>query len=158
MLKKEIKYKNFDNEEVTRTFYFNLTEAEWLELEVQERGLQRMMERTVETLDVEGMHSLIKSFVLSGYGVREGDDFVKTDELRQRFMATDAYSRLFIELLQDADKAITFIRGMLPQEMLKELPSTELPFSAPPSVIPPPPMPAATVEAGRALVQDAGIA
>lgn len=157
MLKKEIKYKNFDNEEVSRTFYFNLTKAEWLELEVQEKGLHRMMEGIIETVDVTAMHNLIKSFVLSGYGIRQGDDFVKTDDLRQRFAATDAYSVLFMELLGDDKKAIEFIRGMLPQEMLTELDATQPPLTPPTNVIPPPPMPAATVEAGRALVNDAGM-
>lgn len=157
MLKKEIKYKNFDNEEVARTFYFNLTKAEWLELEVQEKGLQKMMERTIETVDIESMHNLIKNFVLTGYGVREADDFVKTEDLRRRFAATDAYSTLFLELLGDDKKAIEFIRGMLPQDMLNDLPATQLPLTAPTNVIPPPPLPQATVEAGRAIAQDAGM-
>lgn len=164
MLKKEITYESFDGDKITRTFYFHLTRAEWLEMEVQGIGLQRMMEQAMETRDVEAMHNTIKNFVLMGYGVRDGEDFLKTEDLRQRFKATDAYSVLFLELLQDDQKAIDFIRGMLPQEMLKEI-DGKLPASvasspglAPPtSPIPPPPLPAETIAAGHAIANDAGM-
>lgn len=156
MLKKEITYKNFDGDTVTRTFYFHLTRAEWLEMEVQGIGLQRMMQQAMETRDVEAMHNTIKNFVLTGYGVRDGEDFLKTEDLRQRFKATDAYSVLFIELLQDDKKAIDFIRGMLPQEMLKEI-DANLPAPVASSPIPPPPLPAETIAAGHAIANDAGM-
>lgn len=156
MLKKEITYENFDGDKVTRTFYFHLTRAEWLEMEVQGIGLQRMMEQAMETRDVEAMHNTIRNFVLTGYGVRDGEDFLKTEDLRQRFKATDAYSVLFLELLQDDKKAIDFIRGMLPQEMLKEV-DANLPAPAVGSPIPPPPLPAETIAAGHAIANDAGM-
>lgn len=153
MLKKEITYKDFNKNEVTRTFYFNLTKAEWLELEVQAKGLQNMMQISVETRDVETMHNTIRNFVLAGYGVREGDDFIKTEDLRQRFKATDAYSVLFMGLLEDDAEAINFIRAMLPQDMLQDIPNLEKKTSP----IPPPPLPPATVAAGQAIIDAAGV-
>lgn len=162
MLRKEITYKDFDGNEITRPFYFNLTQAEWLEMEASAQGFQRMMERLMESRDMDAMLNTFKSLIIKGYGVRDGEDFVKTEDARRRFESSEAYSVLFMELFQDDKKAIEFLRAMLPQEMMKELPPLTAPEGFPvgatqPSVIPPPPMPTGTIEAGRQIAQDAGM-
>lgn len=158
MLIKPITYKAFfTNEMVTKNFYFNLTTAEWLKMEVSELGFKRLLERLIETQDHKEMLDTFENLILKGYGERIGDDFVKSDEALARFRSTNAYSVLFMELFTDDKKAIEFLRQMLPEEMMEQSPLSPPETTASTPVIPPPPLPTATVEAGRAIANDAGM-
>lgn len=159
MLKKEITYKDhFSDDMITRTFYFNLTEAEWLKMEVSELGFQKMLERLQETKDIQGMLDTFENLLLKGYGERVGDDFIKSEAALDRFKSTNAYSSLFMELFQDDKKAIEFLRAMLPQEMMKGVAPIQSGLPTPTSSpIPPPPMPAEAVAVGQQIANDAGM-
>lgn len=157
MLIKPITYKgHFGEGMITRNFHFNLTQAEWLKMEVTELGFQRLLERLQETHDIPGMLDTFENLILKGYGERVGDDFIKSDEAIARFRSTNAYSVLFMELFQDDKKAIEFVRQMLPEELIATAP-LENPMPPPASPIPPPPLPAETIAAGQAIVNDAGM-
>jgi len=158
MLTKPITYKkHFTNEMVTENFYFNLTQAEWLKMEVSELGFKRLLERLIETQDVEQMLNTFENLLLKGYGERIGDDFVKSEDALARFRSTNAYSVLFMELFTDDKKAVEFLRQMLPEEMMEQSPLSPPAVETPNPVIPPPPLPQATVEAGRVIANDAGM-
>ena len=160
MLIKPITYKGFFGEGmITRNFYFNLTTAEWLKMEVSELGFKRLLERLIETQDTVEMLNTFENLILKGYGERIGDDFVKSEDALARFRSSNAYSVLFMELFTDDKKAIQFLRDMLPEEMMEESPlsppAVETQTKTP--VIPPPPLPAATVDIGRAIANEAGM-
>lgn len=153
MLKREITYKNLDGETVTNEFYFNLTKAEIAELELSHfGGLGEFIKRVSATQDQKVLVEEFKRIILLCYGIRDGDSFIKTDQLRQRFEGTNAYSELFIEFLTVPGSLETFIRGVVPQEWEEERKAAEKK-----AVMPPPPLPDATVEAGRQIVQDANL-
>jgi hypothetical protein len=129
MLKKTIKYTDFNGEEVTETFYFNMTRAELVELEFSmEGGFSETMTRMIET-DPEGkvngkvIMQEMKKLILGSYGVKSADGrkFVKNDELRQDFESSEAYSALFMECVTDAGKAAEFINGIIPANLAEEV-------------------------------------
>lgn len=120
MLKKEITYENFDGEETTETFYFNVSKPEIIELEVDiQGGFGRMMERIVEANDTKLLIQEFKRIILLAYGVKseDGKRFIKSDELREEFTQTAAYSELFMQLALDADAAADFIKAILPRDL-----------------------------------------
>ena len=120
MLKKEITYENFDGEETTETFYFNVSKPEIIELEVDvQGGFGRMMERIVEANDTKLLVQEFKRIILLAYGVKseDGKRFIKSDELREEFTQTAAYSELFMQLALDADAAADFIKAILPRDL-----------------------------------------
>ena len=45
MLAKKITYKNYNDEDITETFYFNLNEAELMEMQFSEAGGYREKQR-----------------------------------------------------------------------------------------------------------------
>ena len=124
MLKRDITYTNLDDKEVTRTFYFNMTEAELVELETSfgNVGLVESMNRIVEAEDVETMMKEFKRIIFMTYGVRDGDDFMKTPEQNSRFEGSGAYSALLMEFLTVEGALVTFIQGVMPKngKVLKE--------------------------------------
>jgi len=123
MLKKTIKYVDYDGIEREETFYFNLTKAEVTELETSvDGGLSKMLEKIVEEKDIKRTIEMFKKIILFSYGEKspDGRRFIKSQELRDGFSQTEAYSELFMEMATDADAAIAFINGITPQ-MPKEV-------------------------------------
>lgn len=134
MFKKTIKYTDFDGNERKEDFYFNLTKAELLEMQLSmEGGLQGHLERIIKTQSQPELIKMFKEIIMRAYGEKspDGKRFMKSDEIRQNFECTEAYSELFMELATDSDAAADFINALLPADarpseedkakMLKEL-------------------------------------
>lgn len=119
MLKKRIKYVDYDNNEREEDFYFNLSKAEIAEMELSiEGGLQKWIERVVDAKDTPQIIELFKRLILQSYGEKspDGKRFIKSDELSKEFSQTEAYSELFMELATDETAAANFVNGIIPQE------------------------------------------
>lgn len=120
MLKKTITYTDYNGTERKEDFYFNLTEAEIMEMEMGTTGgLAEMINRIVAAQDAPAILRLFKDLVLKAYGVKsaDGKQFIKSDELATAFSQTEAYSILFMELATDADAASKFINGIVPNDV-----------------------------------------
>lgn len=120
MLKKTIKYVDYDGTEREETFYFNLSEAEIMEMQMGTTGgLAEMIERIVEAQDAPSIMKTFKDIILKSYGVKspDGRRIIKSDALREEFSQTEAYSKLFIELATDADAAAKFINAIVPNQV-----------------------------------------
>ena len=123
MLKKTITYVDFNGDEVSEHFFFHLSKAELVELEMSHQGgLQEAIRRIVEAEDGKAIIAEFKNIILSSYGQRSADGkrFIKNQTLRDEFESTEAYSTLFMELVTDADKASEFVSGVIPQDMAEE--------------------------------------
>lgn len=117
MLKKTITYTDYNNNERTEDFYFNLTKAEVMEMELgTSGGMQEFLNRIVAEQDSAKIVEMFKKIILKAYGVKslDGKRFIKSDELSAEFSQTEAYSDLFMELATNADAASAFISGILP--------------------------------------------
>ena len=123
MLKKTIAYKDYNGVERTEDFYFNLTAAEITEMEMgTEGGLAEMIQRIVAAQDTKAIIKVFKDIVLAAYGEKSADGrrFIKSEEIKNGFAQTEAYSILFMELATDADKAAEFINGIVPSDVAKQ--------------------------------------
>ena len=123
MLKKTITYDDFNGETVSEDFFFHLSKAELVELELSHQGgLSEALQRIVAAEDGKGIVQEFKNIILSAYGQRsdDGKRFIKNQQLREEFESTEAYSSLFIELVTDADAAVKFINGIIPAGMAEE--------------------------------------
>lgn len=124
MLKREIKYEDFDGNEVTEVFYFNLSKPELIELEVEQKGgLSAWIEGIVKSNDNKEIIAAFKKLVLLAYGEKseDGKRFVKNDEIREDFSHTAAYQALFMDLAMNAGAAADFVKGVLPRDMVKDV-------------------------------------
>lgn len=117
MLKKKITYTDYNGVERTENFYFNLSQAEVMEMEMSTTGgFSDMVQRIVETQDVPSIIKIFKELILKAYGEKspDGKRFVKSKELSTAFSQTEAYSKLFMELGTNAEKAAEFVNGIIP--------------------------------------------
>ena len=119
MIKKTITYVDYNDVERTEDFYFNLSRAELMEIEMSTSGgLVEMINRIVAAQDAPAIIKIFKDLILKAYGVKslDGKRFEKSDKLRTEFEQTEAYSQLFMELSTDADAASKFVNGIMPSE------------------------------------------
>lgn len=122
MLRKTITYTDFNGNERTEDFYFNLTKAELTEMEmVTDGGLTNKLQRIVDTNDSKAMIDTFKDIICRSYGVKseDGKRFVKNDELRNAFLQSEAYSELFMELVTNPEASVAFVNGIIPQNLNK---------------------------------------
>ncbi len=133
MLKKNIKYTDYNGVEREESFYFNLTEAEIMEMEMSTNGgLAEMIRRIVETEDSPTIVKIFKDIILKSYGEKslDGKRFVKSEELSRDFSHTEAYSRLFMELSTDAEAAAQFMNGIVPRDVARKMDEGKLPATS----------------------------
>lgn len=120
MLKKTITYKDYNGEERTEDFYFDLNQAEITEMEMSEDGgLSNMIQKIVGAKDMPSLIKLFKGLILKAYGVKSADGrrFIKSEELSKEFTQTPAYSILFMELATNEQAASDFVNCIIPQEV-----------------------------------------
>lgn len=118
MLKKAITYTDYNCVERTEDFYFNLSKAEVMEMELGTvGGLAEMLKKIVDSQDVPALIKNFKEIILKAYGEKspDGKRFIKSEELSTAFSQTEAYSTLFMELATDHEAASVFINGIIPQ-------------------------------------------
>lgn len=119
MYKKTINYTDFDGNQRSEDFYFNLTKAEMVKMELKANGMQAMLKRITESEDSYRVAEVIEDIICRSYGEKslDGKRFVKSQEIMDAFKATDAYSELFMELMQNADAASEFVNGIMPADL-----------------------------------------
>jgi hypothetical protein len=124
MIKKTIKYTDFNGNERTEDFYFNLNKAEIMKMEMSiTGGLAEMIQRIVQAQDTPAIIKIFEDLIQQSYGVKtpDGRGFVKRKEDLDSFIATEAYSELFMELATNAEAASEFVNGIVPANMAKQM-------------------------------------
>lgn len=123
MLKKTIKYVDYNGVERTEDFYFNLSKAELAEMELSvDGGMSKMIENISKTNDVPSVVKFFKEIILKSYGEKseDGKRFKKSEELSESFSQTEAYSEMFMEFFTDTESAISFINNIIPDIEIPE--------------------------------------
>lgn len=121
MLKKTIVYHDYDGNERSENFYFNLSKAEVMEMEFSfSGGMTNVIEQMVNTQDTARIMEMFKKIIMMAYGEKSADGkrFMKTGpdgrRLAEGFVETEAYSELFMELVSDPKKFADFIAAVIP--------------------------------------------
>ena len=124
MLKKSIKYTDYNGVEREEEFLFNLSKAELMEMEMGTTGgLAESIQKIIDAQDAPAIIKVFKDIILKAYGEKSADGkrFIKVSDngtpLSIGFSQTEAYSQLFMELATNADEAAKFIRGIIPNDI-----------------------------------------
>ena len=132
MLRRPVKYTDYEGNPATTICYFHLNKFEWLELETYTKGgLIENLENAIETNNAKKTIDLLKKIILRAYGEKnpETGAFEKDDDRAIRFSKTEAFSELFYELAYDESKSREFFLGLIPPEVrenaLKKLEETK---------------------------------
>lgn len=118
MVKESITWTDYDGQERTEDFYFNLSQAEMVEMNLAiPGGLEKLLNDMINTKDVPKLADYFKTIICKAYGKKspDGRKFMKSKEILDDFMATEAYSIFYMSLATDAEKASDFINRVLPK-------------------------------------------
>lgn len=129
MLKKTIKFTDYDGNPREEDFFFNLNKAELTIMEMSEvGGFKKKMERVIKAQDGPALIKAFQDIIHASYGVKspDGRKFIKNEEVFEEFRQTEAYSELIMELLSDEKGAADFISKVLPPDVAAEA-SAEMP-------------------------------
>ena len=128
MFAKKIKYEDFNGTPREETFYFNLTEAELIEMESSvDGGLAEYGRRIIECQNVPELMELFKKLILISYGEKspDGRRFIKEDPVRGKlsleFMQTNAFSELYMEFINNPDSGAEFFNNVIPAKLKEEM-------------------------------------
>lgn len=120
MLKKLIKYVDYDGRERSENFYFYMSKAELMEMELGTvGGMQNLIQLIIDKQDIPKIMEAFKTIILKAYGEKSADGrrFIKSAELSEAFSQTEAYSNLYMELITNAEAAAAFINGIVPEDV-----------------------------------------
>lgn len=120
-------YTDYNGTQRTEEFRFHFNQAELLEMELStEGGFSARVNRIINANSHPELLQVMKTFVLDAYGVKseDGRRFMKSEQIRQEFIESPVYSRIFMRLTtgKDAAKlAAEFINGVTPDDMPKPM-------------------------------------
>ena len=120
MYKKTITYVDYNGTERKEDHYFNLNKAEITRMELSiTGGLTKYIERIIAAQDAPSLIAIFEDLIQKSYGIKtpDGKGFMKKPEYLEAFMATEAYSELFMELAFNAESAAAFVKGIIPSDL-----------------------------------------
>lgn len=123
MITKQITYTDFNGEKQTDAFYFNLTKAELIELNMSaEGGIEESINTVIRSRDNAEIHQMFKRIIGKAYGVKSADGrfFRKSPEILADFEATEAYSELIMEMFTDPEALSAFVVGLMPADLVEK--------------------------------------
>lgn len=125
MLVKKINYTDYDGNERSEEFYFNLNESEVIKFLITpgDYTLDKLVERLTKERNGQKTMEIFEELIHRSYGVKslDGRKFVKNDQVWEDFYQTEAYNQLFKELVTDAKKAAAFVNGIIPKKMSSDI-------------------------------------
>lgn len=123
MLVKRISYTDYNGNQRSEDFYFNLNKGEIFNMQFgTEGGLDKAIQKIIQTEDTPKIVKIFQDIILNAYGVKSDDGrrFIKSEELSTEFKQTEAYSELLMELVSDEKKAADFINALMPKDLAEE--------------------------------------
>lgn len=120
MLKKTIKFIDFNGNEATEDLYFNLSKFEVTKFMAKYGGdLEAFAEELIQQKDLSKMVEFIQDLLTSSYGHKsmDGKHFVKNAQVREEFENSIAYAEIFELLLTDPNEAQNFITEVVANAM-----------------------------------------
>lgn len=120
MLKRTITYVDYDGNERTEEFMFNINKSELTTMQMSyDGGLRNRLKKMMEKQNAPEIMKTFRDLIHLAYGEKspDGRRFIKSDELSTAFEQTEAYNILFMELCTDSVKAAKWIEKVLPPDL-----------------------------------------
>lgn len=132
MVKKTIRYIDWNGVEREEDFYFNLTKAELAHMQFDSEGdYATRIRNIIRAQDTGEIMKIFESIILKAYGEKSADGrrFIKKDEhgnsLAEAFTETPAYDELYFQLIQNPDEFANFVNKLVPSDLAAKMKEME---------------------------------
>lgn len=119
MHKRTITYPDYNGNTLTEDFYFNISRAEVIDMQMSVAGgYDEKIKKIIAANDQIEIYKMFKEFIANAYGVKsdDGKRFIKSKELTESFMQTEAYTVLITGFCTNAKDGADFINAVLPNK------------------------------------------
>ena len=127
MIKETVTYKDYNGTERTEDFYFNFTEAELAEMQLEvDGGLEDKIRQILNANDTPKIIKIFKNTIfLKAYGKKseDGRRMIKNQEVVDEFVQSPAYSILFMKYASNAQALADFINDVIPADLKEKIAS-----------------------------------
>lgn len=123
MLKKIVKFEDFNGEQQEAEVHFNLTKTELANYYAQfEGGFDQYFKDAIRRGDIQTVSELMFNFIHLSYGQKSPDGlrFVKTEEDLQLFQQTAVYDQICTEVMSDVESFLEFVYSIVPKKVGEE--------------------------------------
>lgn len=123
MYKMSVTYTDYNGNERKEDHYFNLNKAELIRMEMSvSGGYTEMINRIIQAQDTASLITLFEELIQKSYGIKspDGKGFIKNQKILEDFMATEAYSEVYMKLVTDTEEAAKFVNGIVPADLAKK--------------------------------------
>lgn len=123
MIKKVIKYTDYNDVEREETFWFNLSKSELSRMALMQDGdMAEKIREMVKAKDTKAIMQIFEDIITKSYGIKsdDGKRFMKSEEISRSFVESPAYDELYFELIQDGEKMAAFINALIPKDLAEE--------------------------------------
>ena len=124
MFGRTFEYTDYNGQARKETWWFNLTKAELMKMELGAwGGLDALLRRLIREENPAQIVDMFEKIILGAVGEKspDGRRFIKSEEIRQDFYQTQAYSDLFFELVTDSKAVVAFLKGALPTDLAAKI-------------------------------------
>ena len=115
MISKTIKYVDYNGVEKIGTYWFNMSRADLIDLEMKDgEGWFDRIKKLVNEQRVREAYVLIEQFVKDSYGVKTPDgSFDKDPKHLKAFRDSEAYSEFIWNFVEHTDQFADFVNGIV---------------------------------------------
>ena len=128
MIKKTIEFKDFNGNDRKEDHYFNLSEAELIEMEYGIKGgYNALIQQIIESQDTPSIMKVFKEIIMKSYGKKslDGSRFEKSEEITNAFLQSNAYNTLFMEFMGNPEGFASFLAGIIPKDVADKVAEQE---------------------------------
>lgn len=111
-------YTDYNDNQRTEDFYFNLSKGECLDMQMSiDGGMTAYIQRIINEHSQSQLYAYFKDVVVKSYGKKslDGRQFIKSEEQTWEFVQTEAFSDLMVMLVSNADEAAKFFNNIIPR-------------------------------------------
>ena len=118
MVYKDVKYTDYNGNQVTDRLHFNLNQYEILKMDSKyPEGLEEHILSVVRSGDKKKIMDWFEEFVCASYGIKseDGKRFIKSKDIAEAFIQSEAFNSLFFEFLSDQKAMSDFFNAIIQQ-------------------------------------------
>lgn len=117
MLREKITYTDYNGNERTEEFYFNLSKVDLINLTAETGGedLTEMLQKVGSSGDGKLIYKTFNRLMEAAYGIKseDGRRLIKGPDVWKEFTETPAYEILLTRMLTDSKYASTFVNSII---------------------------------------------
>ena len=114
----------FDDEPTTKKLYFHMSRREMFDFVNRYDNVTNFEKWIQAAVDNNDLHTMMRFFddlIGTAYGERQGEHFVKSEQIKESFLNSPEYEELFDQMMDNPGLVREFYQGILPEKIMKQV-------------------------------------